>query len=139
MFERETILMKEIFAAAANFRIQTQAVIPNHNKDVVINTDQTGNKKKSHSYIYNEIKFQNLCFKNMPKLFVNCYFQPIAIHLWSNSYHPRWCSSRERIWIDDTLVRIQHNMLSPYQENFLQVSSVAYKRALDRLNQGCRN
>lgn len=43
--ERETVTMEETLAAAENFRVQARAVIPNYDKDFVINTDQTGIQK----------------------------------------------------------------------------------------------
>ncbi|GFY20562.1 HTH CENPB-type domain-containing protein [Trichonephila clavipes] len=40
--ERETATMEETHAAAEKFRLHTRALIPNYDKDFVLNTDQTG-------------------------------------------------------------------------------------------------
>lgn len=44
--ERETFTMQEILDSAEQFRIQVRHLIPNFQKEFVINTDQTGNLKK---------------------------------------------------------------------------------------------
>ncbi|GFW49552.1 HTH CENPB-type domain-containing protein [Trichonephila clavipes] len=40
--ERETATMEETHAAAEKFRLHIRALIPNYDKDFVLNTDQTG-------------------------------------------------------------------------------------------------
>lgn len=43
--EKETATQEEILAAADKFRLQTRALIPQYDKDFVINTDQTGKSR----------------------------------------------------------------------------------------------
>jgi len=108
--ERETFTMSEILASAEEFRIQVRHIIPNFQKEFVINTDQTGNFKKLNFTNCKYLKIvymQYYIFSSLFTLYIN-FLQYIFYYITGCQYQSTFDRSLAEQGSKTVFVKKQH-------------------------------